>query len=132
TPVAWNTRHSHSSLSWAAILCTAGVVTPNMVMPIEGNALAPLRDLSLLSSRRALTMPISALAPLASTAREIELRPCTSATEYIMVMSAGPTYGPTSPDATEEIMTFGTPTGRVRMPGATSEAAPEPPAEMTP
>ena len=38
-----------------------------------------------------LTMPASALAPLASTAREIELRPCTSATECIMVMSAGPT-----------------------------------------
>jgi hypothetical protein len=36
-------------------------------------------------------MPASALAPLASTTREIELRPCTSVTEYIMVMSAGPT-----------------------------------------
>ena len=36
-------------------------------------------------------MPTNAFAPLASTAREIELRPCTSVTEYIMVMSAGPT-----------------------------------------
>ena len=36
-------------------------------------------------------MPATALAPFDSTAREIELRPCTSVTEYIMVMSAGPT-----------------------------------------
>ena len=43
------------------------------------------------SSSRAFTMPTSALAPLASTMREIEFSPCTSVTEYIMVMSAGPT-----------------------------------------
>ena len=36
-------------------------------------------------------MPTIAWAPLASTWREIELRPCTSVTEYIIMMSAGPT-----------------------------------------
>ena len=40
TPVAWNTRHSNSSFRSAAIFCTAGVVTPNMVMPIAGQARA--------------------------------------------------------------------------------------------
>lgn len=30
------------------------------------------------------------------------------------------------------MISFGTPTGRVRMPGATRDAAPEPPAEITP
>jgi hypothetical protein len=43
------------------------------------------------ASARALTMPAMACAPLASTARVIELRPCTSATECIIMMSDGPT-----------------------------------------
>src|SRR4051794_40782273 len=77
-------------------------------------------------------MPAMALAPLASTEREIELRPCTSVTEYIMVISAGPTGGPTPPEATEERMSLGTPTGGERRAGAPSDAPPEPPAEMMP
>ena len=71
--------------------CTAGVVTPNMVRPTAGRlgcaALAFARPLA----SRACAMPISAWAPLASTCREIELRPETSVTEYIIVMSDGPT-----------------------------------------
>ena len=90
TPVAWNTRHSKSLRKAALIRCTAGVVTPNIVRPTAGR-LAPLRLLRRRSSSRAFAMPISALAPLASTWREIELRPDTSVTEYIIVMSAGPT-----------------------------------------
>src|SRR6266436_340160 len=43
------------------------------------------------ASSRAFTMPTSALAPLASTWREIEFSPCTSVTEYTMVISACPT-----------------------------------------
>ena len=91
TPVAWKTRHSKSSRKSAEIFCTAGVVTPNMVMPIAGRPALASRALAVRSSRRAFTMPINALAPFASTVREIELRPCTSVTEYIIVMSAGPT-----------------------------------------
>src|SRR5258708_10396927 len=77
-------------------------------------------------------MPMSALAPLASTWREIEFSPCRAVTEYIMVMSAGPTYGATSPEATEDMMSLGTPIGSARMAGDTSEAPPDPPAEITP
>ena len=36
-------------------------------------------------------MPASAWAALASTTREMRLRPATSTTEYIIVMSLGPT-----------------------------------------
>jgi hypothetical protein len=36
-------------------------------------------------------MPAIAAAALPSTLRVIEFRPCTSATEYIIMMSAGPT-----------------------------------------
>ena len=53
-------------------------------------------------------------------------------TEYIIVMSLGPTYRPTSPEATDEIRTFGVPIGNARMAGATIEAPPEPPALMIP
>ena len=53
-------------------------------------------------------------------------------TEYIIVMSLGPTYRPTSPEATDEIKTFGVPMGKARMAGATIEAPPEPPALMIP
>ena len=43
------------------------------------------------SASRCLTMPAIACAPLASTWREMELSPCTSVTEYIIMMSDGPT-----------------------------------------
>ena len=88
TPVAWNTRHSNSSRSAALMRCTAGVVTPNIVSPTAGRRRV---GRGLPPSRRAFAMPISACAPLASTWREIELRPETSVTEYIIVMSEGPT-----------------------------------------
>ena len=92
-PVAWKTRHSQSAANAAVICCTQGVVTPNIVSPTDGTARR--RDLdapaSRLASRRAFTIPIKAWAPLASTCREIELRPWTSVTEYIIVMSVGPT-----------------------------------------
>ena len=48
------------------------------------------------------------------------------------MISAGPTYRPTSPDATVETMIFGMPSGRRRIPAVASEVPPEPPAEMTP
>ena len=44
TPVAWKTRHSKSLRRSAAIFRTAGVVTPNMVMPTAGNAAGALRS----------------------------------------------------------------------------------------
>ncbi len=48
------------------------------------------------------------------------------------MMSAGPTYWPTLPEATVEIITLGTPTGRARIAGVASAVPPEPPAEMMP
>ena len=78
------------------------------------------------------TMPPMAWAPLASTWREIELRPCTSVTEYIIMMSLGPTYCLTSPEATVEIITLGRPMGNRRMPGVTKAVPPLPPAETMP
>ena len=49
-----------------------------------------------------------------------------------MVMSEGPTYFCTSPEATVETMSLGTPTGKARMAGVTMAVAPEPPAPMMP
>ena len=69
--------------------CTAGVVTPNIVSPTAGSERAGFGCFAAASRARA--MPISALAPLASTWREIELRPETSVTEYIIVRSDVPT-----------------------------------------
>jgi hypothetical protein len=60
------------------------------------------------------------------------LSPATSVTEYIIAMSAGPTYMPTSPDATVETITFGTPIGRARIAGVTRAVPPEPPAPTIP
>ena len=77
-------------------------------------------------------MPASACAALASTRSEMRLMPATSVTEYIMQMSDGPTYGFTSPEATVETITLGTPMGRRRMAGVASAVPPEPPAEMSP
>ena len=48
------------------------------------------------------------------------------------MMSVGPMYWPTSPEATVEIITLGIPTGRLRIAGVASAVPPEPPAEMIP
>jgi hypothetical protein len=48
------------------------------------------------------------------------------------MMSDAPTYWLTSPDATVETISFGTPTGSARIAGATMAVPPEPPAESTP
>ena len=53
-------------------------------------------------------------------------------TEYIIAMSAGPTYGATLPDATVETITFGRPTGRARIPGVMIAVPPDPPMPMMP
>jgi len=47
-------------------------------------------------------------------------------------MSEGPTYCPTSPEATVEIITLGKPIGRRRIAGVASAVPPEPAAEMIP
>ena len=41
----------------------------------------------------------------------MRLSPATSVIEYIMAMSAAPTYGATLPEATVDTITLGTPTG---------------------
>src|SRR3546814_9586396 len=71
-------------------------------------------------------MPARAAAPLASTCFEIRFKPCTSVTEYIIRMSEGPTYCPTLPEATVEIITLGRPMGRRRIAGVTIAVPPEP------
>ena len=93
TPVAWKTRQSYSCLSVSAICCTHGVVTPNMVSPMAGSSGRAGRRprTSRMAAARALTMPSIACAPLARIWREIELSPCTSVTEYIIMMSEAPT-----------------------------------------
>ena len=53
-------------------------------------------------------------------------------TEYIIAMSAGPTYGATLPDATVETITFGRPTGSARIPGVMIAVPPDPPMPMMP
>src|SRR3546814_16263900 len=77
-------------------------------------------------------MPARAAAPLASTCFEIRFKPCTSVTEYIIRMSEGPTYCPTLPEATVEIITLGRPMGRRRIPGLTHAVPPAPAAELLP
>ena len=51
----------------------------------------PMAGLSSAAAASARIMPASAWAALASTTREIRLSPATSTTEYIIVMSLGPT-----------------------------------------
>ena len=77
-------------------------------------------------------MPASACAPFDSTVRVMAFSPWMSATACIISMSLGPTYARTSPDATVEIITFGTPIGSARMAGAIMAVLPEPPAPMMP
>ena len=126
-PVAWKVRQSYCSSSALVTACTQGVVTPNMVRPMAG-----LVVVWLLSRGAFRIMPASAWAALDSTRSEMRLMPETSVTAYIMQMSAGPTYGLTSPEATVDTMTFGTPMGRRRMAAVASAVPPDPPAEMMP
>jgi len=46
---------------------------------------------------------------------DTSLTPAMSTTEYIIVTSTEPTYGPVSPEATVETMSFGTPIGSCRI-----------------
>ena len=77
-------------------------------------------------------MPAMAWAALPSTTRLIRLSPDTSVTEYIMAMSLAPTNGLTSPAASVETISLGTPTGSARMPLVTMEVPPPPPRPMIP
>lgn len=124
-PVAWNTSGSTASPSSSTTWVTAGVVTPNIVSPTTGRS-------SSTSGSGVATIPAIAWAALPRTVREMRLIPATSVTEYIIAMSDGPTYADTSPLATVETMTFGTPTGRARIAGVMSAVPPEPPIPMTP
>ncbi len=85
-PVAWKTRQSQSSPRCRVRRVTHGVVTPNMVMPRAGLSWA-----SSATGGPDAAMPAMARAALASTTREMRLRPAMSVTEYIMAMSLGPT-----------------------------------------
>lgn len=63
---------------------------------------------------------------------EIELRPATSTTEGIIIISLVPTYGAVFPDATVDTIILGTPIGNALMAGVTSEVPPVPPKDIIP
>ena len=130
-PVAWKTRHSNSSPVGRDLLHAWRRHAEHGDADRRAGRRRASRRLAARSSRRALTMPASALAPLrAPLARSIEPLHVRDRIHHRDVGRSD--IGPTSPDATDEMISFGTPTGRARMPGATSEAPPEPPAEMMP
>ena len=82
-PVAWNTMQSKSFFSRSAIAVTQGVVTPNMVSPMEG-----------LASRRCggfCAMPAIACAALLRMVRLRSLRPARSVTDGTITISEMPT-----------------------------------------
>src|SRR4029079_18816193 len=91
---------------------TAAVVTPNIDATTigrfspSGGTLAP-------------AMPARAPAALAMIRAELWSARAMSTTEYIIVTSTEPTYGPVSPDATVETMSFGTPIGSCRIASGT-------------
>ena len=101
---------------------TQGVVTPNIVRPIDG----------LPSSRRdrAAAMPAMAKAALRSTIRLTLLRPARSVIDGIIIMSETSTKGATSPEASVETIIFGRPIGSARMPRVMIEVPPPPPIPM--
>ena len=104
---------------------TSGVVTPNIVSPAAGRS-------SALGGTGFAAIPATALAALPRTTREMRLSPATSVIEYIMAMSAAPTYGATLPEATVDTITLGTPTGRACIAGVINAVPPEPPMPMIP
>ena len=77
-------------------------------------------------------MPVTPVAALPSTRREIRLRPAMSVTEYTRVMSEGPTYPATFPEAIVDTISLGTPMGSARMAGEISAVPPEPPIPSMP
>ncbi len=83
-PVAWKVYTSYSASSASRTAVQQAVVTPNIVMPTPG--LSPPA-----SGTDHFAMPATAWAALPITRREMALMPATSATEYIMAMSFGPT-----------------------------------------
>ena len=123
-PVAWNTMGSNRALSRSMICVTAGVVTPNMVRPMAG--LPPVKAAGV-----ALIAVIASAARL-STTRLIRLRPARSVMAGIMMMSDTSTNADVSPEASVETMSFGTPSGRARMPAVAIDVPPPPPMPMIP
>ena len=78
------------------------------------------------------TIPQIAPAALARMRRDSGFRPAMSTTEYISVMSLTSTYGAVLPEAIVETMTFGTPTGSVRIAAVIIVVPPPPPRPSTP
>ena len=101
-----------------------------MVSPTDARA-SPV-DILLSVSERLLTIPQSALAPLDRMDFVMEFSPCTSATEWNIIISAGPTYWLTSPEAIVEIITLGIPNGNARMAAVMMAVPPDPPAPIMP
>ena len=64
--------------------------------------------------------------------RDNGFRPAISTTEYISVMSLTSTYGAVLPDAIVDTISFGTPTGSVRIAAVIIAVPPPPPSPSTP
>ena len=79
-----------------------------------------------------MTMPTIAAAAFERIRAEMELMPATSTTDAIIAMSTAPTYGDTSPEATVETISFGSPIGSARMAAVAIVVLPDPPAASTP
>ena len=109
----------------AWIARTPGVVTPNIVTATSG---ASPRS----PSTANWTIPAIAFAALASTRRETRLSPATSVTGWTSVRSDVPTNDRTSPDASVDTSSLGTPTGSERSTSETTVEPPLPPRPMTP
>ena len=77
-------------------------------------------------------MPTIAPAACVKTRREMRFKPATSTTDGNNTMSLVPTYGRTSPPATVDTQTLGTPVGSARMAAAMTLVPPEPPMPMMP
>ena len=78
------------------------------------------------------TMPQIAPAALARMRRDSGFSPAMSTTEYISVTSFTSTYGAVLPDAIVDTITFGTPTGSVRIAAVIIVVPPPPPRPSTP
>ena len=106
------------------ILLTQGVVTPNMEAATMRRFVA--------AGASCPTMPQMAPAALERIRRDNRFRPAISTGEYMSVTSLTPTYGATSPDATVETISFGTPVGNVCIAAAAMFVPPPPPSASAP
>jgi hypothetical protein len=109
-PVAWKTRQSILRLERPATACTQGVVTPNMVRPIAGRAVAA-------TGRRWATMPAKRMRAVGQHCARDAVEPGDVGDRVHHRDVGRPDIGLTSPEATVETISLGTPTASAASPG---------------